>query len=95
MRRPVTISTTNNSTLLSALIEAALSDYIRPLEVTAFTITCEDSDARINIGGSASAGSVLFVGQSARWETNEDFANAYVCSKTADSAATLRIVMEY
>lgn len=94
-RRPVTVTTTNASTLLSTLVEAALADYCRPAEVTAFTVSCEGNDARIGIGGSAATGLILYVGQSARWEANADFVGAYVVSKTADLAATLRIILEY
>lgn len=95
-RRQATVQTTNTSTALSTLIEAALSDYIRSSEVVAYTMTCEVSDARISMDGtSAATGHILYVGQSLRFENNDDFVGARVISKTEGSAATLRVTLEY
>jgi len=95
----VAIATTNASTKLTALLEAALDDIPNWVRVKGVTITCENNDARIAFGvdaanGGTPVGHVLGKDTSLRLPSSSLIREARVISGTSGSAATLMVTLE-
>jgi hypothetical protein len=93
----VRIQLTDSSQLLSAAVEAALGASVYWAGIRAALISCEDHDARIAFGASASTtvGHVLYAGQPLRIPSNDMVAGARVINSVSGQTAVIQVTLEY
>ena len=99
LNHTVKIATTDTSTSLLDLIDAALGVAVERSKIRAILITCETNDARIAIGVAAALGATpvghqIAVGQNYRNTSYSQILAAQVISLTSGSPATLHCTLE-
>jgi hypothetical protein len=94
------ITVGDTATLLTALVETALSDYVDWGAVKAAQLSCETNDVRVAwtstpTQGASGIGHIIYTATNPRWVSNDKIKKAKLVAKTNGQTGYCQVTLEY